>query len=324
MSTIGDELNREASPAFGPKIEAVVVYNSNPVAVAPESAKVARGFARDDLFTVVLEHFLTDTADHADYVLPATTQLEHWDAHRAYGHTYAMLNEPAIAPVGQALSNAEIFRRLAARMGFAEPCFADSDETMALGAFRPDQVDPVALREQGWVRLAIADAPFAQGGFPTPSGRAIAADAGIAPDHVPNYESVATSPELAARFPLAMISPPARHFLNSTFVNVPSLRAAEREPRLEIHAADAAARGIASGDLVRVFNDRGEYLCRADVSERARAGVVNGLGIWWRKFGLNGTNVNELTHQKLTDLGRAPSFYDCLVEVARSDAPVHA
>ena len=316
MSTIGDDLLREAAPAFGPKVEAVVVYNSNPVAVAPESAKVARGFAREDLFTVVLEHFLTDTADHADIVLPATTQVEHWDAHRAYGHTYAMLNRPAIAPLGLARSNAEIFRALAARMGFTEACFSDSDETMAMGAFDPAYISPEALREHGWAKLALPDAPFAEGGFPTPSGKALADAPGWGlPDHLPNYESRLSSPELAARYPLAMISPPARHFLNSSFVNVASLRAAEREPLLEMHADDAAARGIADGTEVCVFNERGEYRCKAAVSKRARPGVVNGLGVWWRKYGLGGTNVNQLTHQRLTDLGRGPSFYDCLVEV---------
>lgn len=321
MSTIGDDLNRDSAPAFGPKIEAVVVYNSNPVAVAPDSAKVARGFAREDLFTVVLEHFLTDTADHADYVLPATTQLEHWDAHTAYGHTYALLNEPAIPPLGQARSNAAIFRALAARMGYTEDCFADDDETMARGAFEPDRVDSASLRANGWCRLKVADAPFATGGFPTASGKAMAEppDLGL-PDHVPNYESALSAPELAARYPLAMISPPARNFLNSSFVNVASLRAAEREPLLEIHPGDAAARGIAGGDVVRVWNDRGVYLCKAEVSGRARPGVVNGLGVWWRKDGLAGTNVNQLTHQRLTDIGRAPSFYDCLVEVERAPA----
>ena len=317
MSTIGDDLLREGSHAFGPRVEAVVVYNSNPVAVAPQSAQVARGFAREDLFTVVLEHFLTDTADHADYVLPATTQLEHWDAHRSYGHTYAMLNEPAIAPVGQARPNAAIFRALAARLGFDDPCFADDDETMARGAFRAEAVDPEALRERGWVKLDVADAPFADGGFPTPSGKALADVPGLGlPDHVPNYESALSTPALATRFPLAMISPPARHFMNSTFVNIASLRAAEREPLLEMHPNDAAARDITAGAVVRVFNERGEYRCKAALNDRARPGVVNGLGIWWRKFGLAGTNVNELTHQRLTDLGRAPSFYDCLVEVA--------
>jgi anaerobic selenocysteine-containing dehydrogenase len=316
MSTIGDDLLRPAGPDFGPRIEAVIVYNSNPVAVAPESAKVAQGFAREDLFTVVLEHFLTDTADHADVVLPATTQLEHWDAHASYGHTDVLLNEPAIAPVGQARSNAETFRQLAARMGYTEPCFSDSDEALARSAFKPGHFDAAHLQTRGWAPLRLPEAPFAQGGFPTPSGKAMVDAAGIGvPDYIPNHESVQSSPALALRYPLAMISPPARHFLNSSFVNVASLRAAEKEPRLEMHSDDAAARGIADGAPVRVFNDRGSYLCVADVSGRARPGVVNGLGIWWRKFGRGGTNVNELTHQQLTDLGRAPAFYDCLVEV---------
>jgi anaerobic selenocysteine-containing dehydrogenase len=316
MSTIGDALLHPGGGDFGPRIEAVVVYNSNPVAVAPDSGKVSRGFAREDLFTVVLEHFLTDTADHADYVLPATTQLEHWDAHSAYGHTYALLNRPAIAPLGQARSNAEIFRGLAAQMGYTEPCFADSDETLARGAFNAQQVNLDELIKRGWSKLKIAEAPFAEGGFPTPSGKAWADAPGYGlPDHVPNYESAESAPELAARYPLAMISPPARHFLNSTFVNVASLRAAEKEPLVEMHADDAAARGLADASEVLVFNDRGHYRCRLKVSPRARPGVVNGLGIWWRKLGLDGTNVNELTHQRLTDLGRAPTFYDCLVEV---------
>ena len=317
MSTIGDDLLRETSPAFGPRVEAVVVYNSNPVAVAPDSRKVVAGFAREDLFTVVLEHFMTDTADHADYVLPATTQLEHWDVHLAYGHTYALLNQPAIAPLGESRPNTAIFRALAARMGFTDPCFADDDETLARGAYKPEVVDFEQMLRQGWAKLPIADAPFADGGFPTANGKAIVDAPGLGvPDHVPNYESVSSAPELAARFPLAMISPPARHFLNSTFVNVKSLRAIEGEPLVEMHPADAAARGIVDGAMVQVFNERGRYLCKAEVSARARPGVVNGLGVWWRKFGRDGTNVNELTHQRLTDIGRAPSFYDCLVEVA--------
>lgn len=317
MSTIGDDLLRESSDEFGPRIEALVVYNSNPVAVAPESGKVVQGFRRDDLFTVVLEHFLTDTADHADIVLPATTQLEHRDTHGAYGHTYVLDNHPAIAPVGQARPNTEVFRALAARLGFDEPCFRDSDEDIAAQAWKPGAVDTAALRERGWAKLALPDAPFADGGFPTADGRVLVTPPGLTlPDHVPNHECEATTPALAARYPLAMISPPARHFLNSTFVNVKSLRSVEGEPLVEIHPDDAAPRGIASGQMVRLFNDRGEYRCRAEVCTRARPGVVNGLGIWWRKFGVDGTNVNELTHQRLTDIGRAPSFYDCLVEVA--------
>ena len=290
------------------------------MAVAPESGKDVRGFAREDLFTVVLEHFMTDTADHADYVLPATTQLEHLDVHTSYGHTYVMFNEPAVAPLGESKANTQIFRELAARLGFTEPCFTDDDETLVRTALN-DSVDFDALRAQGWAKLPLPDAPFAHGGFPSASGKC-SIDSAVfgVPDHVPNYESAASSPELARRFPLAMISPPARNFLNSSFVNVKSLRDIEGEPILEIEEGDATARGIKSGQMVRVFNDRGNSLCKAVVSPRARRGVVNGLGVWWRKLGAAGTNVNELTHQQLTDIGRAPSFYDCLVEVSHAPA----
>ena len=258
---------------------------------------------------------MTDTADHADYVLPATTQLEHLDVHTSYGHTWALINEAAILPVGEAKPNTQIFRELAQRMGFTEPCFADSDEAIARVAFSR-HVSFDELRANGWVKLPLRDAPFAEGGFPSASGKCII-DSPVfgVPDHVPNYESSASEPELARRFPLAMISPPARNFLNSSFVNVTSLRDIEGEPLLEIHAADAQLRGIASGQRVRVFNDRGSYVCQARLSPRARPGVVNGLGIWWRKLGPDGSNVNEVTHQRLTDIGRAPAFYDCLVQV---------
>jgi anaerobic selenocysteine-containing dehydrogenase len=330
MSTIGNDLLRPAAPEWGPAIEAVVVYNSNPVAVAPESGQVVRGFARDDLFTVVIEHFQTDTADYADIILPATTQLEHWDIHTSYGHTDVQLNRPAIASVGQALPNTEIFRRLARAMGYSDACFDDDDLTLCRTAFawpvgHPSQgaVDFDALLARGFATIALPDAPFAQGGFPTPSGRCELFSARLQamgldglPNHVPNYE---VPGQAVAPYPLAMISPPARHFLNSSFVNVTSLRNIEGEPLLEMHATDAAARGLVDGQVVRVFNDRGTYHCALRVSSRARQGVVHGLGVWWRKLGLDGTNVNQLTSQLLTDLGRAPVFYDCLVEVA---APV--
>ncbi|MDO9404584.1 MAG: molybdopterin oxidoreductase family protein [Polaromonas sp.] len=321
MITIGDDLLRDSSPAFGPKIEALVVYNSNPVAVAPESGKVVQGFEREDLFTVVLEHFQTDTADHADYILPATTQLEHWDIHAAYGHTDVLLNQPAIEPIGQARPNSTVFRALAARMGFTEACFTEDDETLCRAAFSyagGDKVDFNELLDKGFASLPIPDAPFAQGRFPTPSGKCEFFSARLAaqgqdglPDHLSNHETA----DGTGAYPLAMISPPARNFLNSTFVNVKSLRDIEGEPLLEIHAEDATARGIPDGAIVRVFNQRGTYRCKAEVSARARPGVVNGLGVWWRKLGLDGTNVNQLTSQHLTDLGRGPVFYDCLVEV---------
>ena len=323
MSTIGNDLLRDSSPDFGPRIEALIVYNSNPVAVAPESGKVVQGFEREDLFTVVLEHFQTDTADYADFILPATTQLEHWDIHASYGHTDVLLNRPAITPVGQARPNSEIFRALAARMGFTEPCFQDDDETLCRAAFSDpggDKVDFDELLDKGFATLPIPDAPFADGGFPTPSGkceffsaRLVAQGLDGLPDQLDNHETAGSS----AEFPLAMISPPARNFLNSTFVNVKSLRAAEGEPHLDIHPDDGAARGIAAGDMVRIFNDRGSFVAKARVTDKARKGLVVGLSVWWKKLASDGKNANEVTSQRLTDMGRAPTFYDTLVEVEK-------
>ena len=316
MSTIGDALQHA-------DIRALIVYNSNPLAVAPDSAQVAKGFAREDLLTVVLEHFQTDTADYADYVLPATTQLEHWDVHSSYGHTDALLNRPAIAPLGEAKPNTQIFRELARRMGFADDCFDDDDQALCRQAYG-DAIDFDQLLRDGYFSLATAEAPFADGSFPTPSGRCEFFSERLAargldglPDYLPNHESPGVA---GLPFPLAMISPPARHFLNSSFVNVASLRAKTSEPSLEMHAADAEARHLVDGDMVRVFNERGEHHCRLHIGTKARPGVVNGLGVWWRKLGVNRTNVNELTSQRLTDLGNAPTFYDCLVEVAKLDS----
>jgi anaerobic selenocysteine-containing dehydrogenase len=330
MTTIGDDLLKDTSPGFGPKIEAVIVYNANPLAIAPDSAKVMQGFQREDLFTVVLEHFCTDSADYADILLPATTQLEHVDAHLAYGHLYMMANNAAIAPLGEAKPNTEIFRLIAARMGFDDPCFAESDDELAAQAFdardaRAVHFDWESLKRKGWQKLAMPDAPFAEGGFPTPSGKcefyskAMLAD-GLdpVPSYIAPYESVASNPGLAARYPLAMISPPARNFLNSTFVNVQSLRATEGEPHLDIHPTDAAARAIADGDMARIFNDRGSFVARARVTPKARPGLVVGLSVWWKKLASDGKNANEVTSQRLTDMGRAPTFYDTLVEVEKA------
>jgi anaerobic selenocysteine-containing dehydrogenase len=331
MSTIGDDLLRQASPEFGPKIDALIVYNANPVAVAPESAKVARGFGREDLFTVVLEHFQTDTADYADILLPATTQLEHVDVHMTYGHTYMMANNPAIGPLGEAKSNAEIFRLLAERMGFDEPCFKESDDEIAAQAFdrrdmRAVHFDWDSLKKKGWQKLNVPEASFANGGFPTPSGKCefyskrMQAD-GLdpLPTYIPPYESSASNPELGAVYPLAMISPPARNFLNSTFVNVQSLRSTEGEPHVDMHSSDAAVRNIKTGDLVRIYNRRGSFIAKARVTDKARPGVVVGLSIWWKKLSRDGKNVNEVTSQRLTDMGRAPTFYDVLVEVEKEE-----
>jgi anaerobic selenocysteine-containing dehydrogenase len=316
MSTIGHALLDDGAP-----VRALIVYNSNPVAVAPDSARVARGFAREDLFTVVLEHFQTDTADYADIVLPATTQLEHLDVVKPYGHYYMVANNPAIAPLGEAKPNTEIFRLLAKAMGFTDACFDDSDETIARAAVAGWDFDRV--RRDGWLRMGPPrDTPrFANGGFDTPSGKieflsATARTLGV--DSLPDFTAPSedTRSELALRYPLAMISPPARHFLNSSFVNVQSLRVTEGEPWLDLHPRDAASRGVEEGGYVRVFNERGSVELRARVTDRARPGVVVALSVWWKKLARDGKNANELTSSDvLTDLGRAATFYDCLVEV---------
>jgi anaerobic selenocysteine-containing dehydrogenase len=321
MSRIGAALADMREP-----VRALIVYNSNPVAVAPDSRRVAAGFAREDLFTVVLEHFQTDTADYADIVLPATTQLEHLDVVRPYGHYYMVANNPAIHALGEAKPNTEIFRLLARAMGFAEPCFRESDHEIAQSALGADW-NFEAVREAGWKRVGAPPgvARFADGGFPTPSGKvefysqaAIALGLDPLPDYIAPLED--TRSELARRFPLAMISPPARHFLNSSFVNVTSLRAVEGEPWLDIHPEDAARRGVIDGGYVRVFNDRGSLQLRARVSDRARPGVVVALSVWWKKLTRDGKNANELTSDALTDVGGGPLFYDCLVEVEPAGA----
>jgi anaerobic selenocysteine-containing dehydrogenase len=325
MSAIGDAL----LAASDPPIRAVYVYNSNPVAVAPESSKVQTGFARDDLFCVVHEIFQTDTADYADILLPATTQLEQLDIHSSYGHLYALANNPSIAPLAEAKPNTEVFRLLAARMGFSEPCFRDSDDDLARQAFnashpRATGLDWDALKAAGFKRLAVPEvyAPFAEGNFPTPSGKCEFYSARLAqeghdplPTFIPPRESVASNPALARRYPLAFISPPARNFLNSSFANLPSFVAEEKTPHLDVHPADATSRKIATGNRVRIFNDRGSFTATARVTDRTRPGVVVAPSIWWKKLSPDGTNANNVTSQALTDLGRAATFYDCLVEV---------
>jgi len=329
MSTIGDALLE----ADDPPIRALFVYNSNPVAVAPDSGKVVAGFAREDLFCVVHDVFLTDTADYADIVLPATTQLEHLDVHSSYGHLYALANNPAIAPLGEAKPNTEVFRLLAARMGFDEPCFAESDESMAANAFvashpRMAGIDWTTLKTQGWQRLNVPSpyAPFAEGNFPTPSGKCEFYSESLRrqgldplPTYTPPRESVVSDPALARRFPLAMLSPPARNALNSSFGGLPVFLETEKTPWLDIDAEDAAARGIGDRDKVRVYNDRGAFVVTARITDRTRPGVVVAPSIWWRKLSPDGTNANMVTGQALTDMGRAATFYDVLVEVARVD-----
>ena len=332
MIRLGDALGMPDAGVGGPPVKALVVYNSNPAAVAPDRNAVLRGMAREDLFTVVLEHFQTDTADYADFVLPATTQLEHWDVHFAYGHVYATLNRPAIEPVGEAKPNTEIFRLIAKRMGLTHSALADDDVTMIRQLLdspheRMRGVTFDALMERGWVRLGVARPflPYAEGGFPTPSGKCEFYSerlAGMGIDPLPTYtpplELPETAPELAARFPLVLISSPRHYFLNSTFVNIESLRK-DAEPECVLHVNDAARRGIADGARVVVFNDRGEFTAVARVGDQVREGVTWAPSIWWGKLAPDGTNANATTSQRETDMGGGPVLYDNLVEVALAD-----
>jgi anaerobic selenocysteine-containing dehydrogenase len=317
----------EALTAAAPPVKAVIVYNNNPVAVCPDSDKVLAGFRREDLYCVVMDSFMTDTADYADLVLPATTQLEHYDVHKSYGHLYAVANNPAIAPVGESLPNSEVFRRLAARMGFDEPCFRDSDEdicrtALASSAPRMRGIDWTEMKRSGWQRLDVPErfAPFAAGGFPTPSGKCEFYSAALEQqglDPLPFYNPPAEGP---APGTLQFISPPARNFLNSSFAHLKRFRELEGEPRLELHTVDAAARGIRDGDLVRVFNARGSLRLRARVNDRPRPGVVVAPSVWWKKHSPDRGNANNLTAQRVTDLGGGATFYDCRVQVEAAAA----
>ena len=327
MSALGDALLK----ASDPPVRALYVYNSNPAAVAPDQAKVIEGLRREDLFTVVHEQFMTDTADYADIILPATTQLEHFDLHKAYGHFYLTVNERAIPPQHEAKPNSEVFRLLAARLGFTESCFSDSDEEIARQALESDHpalqgITLERVREAGWLRLNLPEefAPFAEGNFPTPDGKCRLVSESLralglptVPDFIPPNESRVSAPTLARRYPLALISPAAHAFLNSTFANLPKQVRQELRPFIEIHPDDAAARGIKDGDAVRVFNGRGECRLSAVVTARARAGVVVSPSVWWNKLSPGGVNINQLTSQALSDMGGGATFYDALVEVEK-------
>ena len=332
MIRLGEALTMPDAGVGGPPVRGLVVYNSNPAAVAPDSSAVLRGLRRAGLFTVVLEHFQTDTADYADFLLPATTQLEHWDVHLAYGHHYASLNRPAIEPMGEALPNTEIFRRLAARMGMHDQHFLDDDIALirqALDTPHPNMkgVTFETLLEHGYARLAMPRPflPFAEGGFLTPSGkcefyseRCLAMGLDPLPTYTAPYESTERAPELVARYPLTLISSPRHQFLNSTFVNIESLRR-DAEPELMIHPADAAAREIEPGIPVVIGNDRGRFIAIARVTDEVRQGVIWAPSIWWNKLAPDGSNANQTTSQRETDMGHGPVFYDNQVEVRVAD-----
>ena len=326
MSRIGEALTEARAP-----VRAIYVYNSNPAAIAPDQSKVLEGFRREDLFTVVHEQFQTDTADYADILLPATTQLEQRDIVKPYGHYYLVYNEPAIAPLGEAKPNWEVFSLLAERMGFEEDCFNDNDEDIIRQALATDYA-PIKgitldqLKQNGWARLNLPAtfAPFAEGGYETPSGKCefyseALERAGLdpLPAYIPPRESPASAPELAARYPLQLLSPPANSFLNTSFSHLPSFLRSEREPFIQLNAEDALHRDIYDGDAVRVWNDRGECQLKALISDRVKPGVAVALSIWWNKLSPGQTNVNQTVSQALTDIGAGATFYDNLVEVSK-------
>jgi len=326
----------------GPPVKALVVYNSNPAAVNPDQSKVIAGLKRDDLFTVVHDQFQTDTADYADIVLPATTQLEHFDIHNSYGHLYVQVNHPAIAPIGEAKPNTEVFRLLSKEMNFEDELFQVSDEELARKSMgngsgaakypRADAFDGITFDEllaNGPMRLNVPRnwAPFAEGGFGTPSGKCeffsaseLAAGRDPLPYYIPPHEDPQTRPDLASKFPLQMVCPPSPSFLNSTFVNVEVLRKAAGEPTVEMNPVDAGARNIANGQPVRVFNDRGGFFAKAAVGESVRPGVVASLGLWWGRYTQDGANCNSTTSTALTDMGGGATFFDNLVEVMALEA----
>ncbi len=320
MSQLGQALNTLDDPP----VKALVVYNSNPASIAPNQNLVLQGLRRNDLFTVVLEQFQTDTADHADIVLPATTFLEHTDVYFAYGHYYLQMARPVLPAPGEAKSNVEIFRLLAARMGFDDPCLAESEDDMIRGlldsghAFLKD-ISIDTLERDHFVRLRVAEngdpfQPFAAGGFGTASGKCEFRAETL--DYTPPIESRHGSEALRARFPLELISPKNDDSMNSTFGNRPDNDA--QTAWITLNAADAARRGVAMGDQVRIYNERGSCVLAARVDDSVPAGVACAPSTRWNKKAPDGRNVNVLTSERLTDIGGGATFYSCLVEVEKS------
>ena len=316
-----------------PPVQALFVCASNPAASVPHQSKVLRGLAREDLFTVVLDHFLTDTARYADIVLPATMQTEHQDLLIAYGHLYIAWNEPAVAPPGECLPTTEVLRRLARAMGLRTPELYDSDETMArqlLGGGHPSLrgITLEELKARGWMRLRYPDpfVPFATA-FPTASGRLEfvserMAQAGLDPvaGYTPGHETSQRDTALARDYPLALVTPANHYFLNSIFANVPQQRTRAGAATLLIHPDDALPRGIAAGDEVRVGNERGSFVAVADVSDRVRPGVVASTKGRWPRNAKHGATVNATVNERDSDMGGGATFHDNRVQVKRASS----
>ena len=316
MSRLGHALTELNSPP----VQALFVYNSNPAAIAPNQNAVLRGLARPDLFTVVHEQFLTDTTDYADIVLPATTFLEHKDFQGAYGHYFLQMSEQAIAPLGEARSNVWLFSQLAQRMGFSEPCFRDSVDDLMDQALAHDSTTREQLEAKKRIRRDIC-LPFAHGDLATPSGKVefysdALASQGL--DPLPTFRPADESRRgsEAHTFPLEFLPRKADNYMNSTFANLPGHQKMESPGIVAIHADDAGARQVREGDWVEIYNARGTIRLRAVIDGSVPAGVV-AASLNWNKLSAGGANVNALTSERLTDIGRGPTFYSTLVEVRK-------
>ena len=317
------ELGKALTEFDAPPVKAMVVYNTNPAAIAPHQNLVLRGLRREDLFTVVLEQFQTDTADYADILLPVTTFLEHTDLYRAYGHYHLQLARPAVPAPGEARSNVEIFRALALRMGFDDACFRDSEDDMIrtlLSSGHPflEGITLERLEREHSVRLNVSSPnepflPFAQGGFGTPSGKCEFGAEAL--EYTPPVESRFGDQALRRKYPLELISSKNDDSMNSTFGNRPGVD--EETSILHLHPADAEVRAIRTGDRVRAFNDRGSLMLKAKVDGVVQAGVARAPSTRWPKRASDGRNANALTSDRLTDIGGGPTFFSCLVQVER-------
>ena len=345
MVRLGEALNTLNDPP----VKALFVYSSNPAAVCPNHNEVVRGLERPDLFTVVHEQFFTDTTDYADIVLPATTFFEHKDLQTAYGHYYLQVSDQAIEALGECRANIEVFRALAERMGFEDECFGESVDQMIDGALasknpwlegisreRLERERQVRLNFSGQLSVASCQSetkqdghdsqtpflPFANGNFRTPSGKAelySEAMKALGLDPVAEFTPPSESRHGAdkATFPLELLARKSDNFLNSTFSNMASVQAMEETDLLEMHSVDARARGIADGEMVRVYNGRGEIFLKARVDGAVQAGVVSAR-LSWAKLSPGFRNINVLTSEKLSDLGNSATFYSVLVEVESS------
>jgi len=310
------------------RVNALFVYASNPAASVPNQTKVLCGLARTDLFSVVIEHFLTDTARYADIVLPATMQIEHRDLLIAYGHLYIAWNEPAVPPPCECLPTTEIFRRLARKLGLHEPALYDSDETLATQVLDSrhlslDGITLEKLKTHGWMRLNYPSpfVPF-EHSFPTTSGKLEfvseqMARAGLDPvaAYSPAHETSEHDTSLAREYPLALITPANHYFLNSMFANVPRQQQRAGVPTLLIHPDDAAPREIAGGDEVRVVNARGSFFAVADVTDHVRPGVVASSKGRWPRDSRQSATVNATVDDRDSDMGGGAVYHDNRVRV---------